>query len=63
MLDARTQKEVLALPKFAPGGPWRAATPTLRDMHDWVHMENTAYASARLGEERKPLDPALLKSY
>ena len=39
------------------------ATPTLRDMHNWVHQENTAYATKRLLEERKPLDPALLKSY
>ena len=32
-------------------------------MHNWVHQENTAYATKRLLEERKPLDPALLKSY
>ena len=63
VLEARLHKEALATPKFAPGGPWRAATPTLRDLHDWVHMENTAYASVRLGEERKPIDPELLKSY
>ena len=38
-------------------------TPTLRQMHDWLYQENTAYATKRLLEERKPLDPALLKSY
>ena len=63
VLSARLEKEAAALPKFAPGGPWQRATPTLRALHDWVHMENSAYATARLKEERKPLDPALLKSY
>lgn len=63
VLEVRLQKEAVATPKFAPGGAWQAATPTLRDVHEWVHQENSAYASARLGEERKPIDPALLKSY
>ena len=63
VLDVRLQKEAVATPKFAAGGAWRAATPTLRALHEWVHMENTAYASGRLTEERQPIDPALLKSY
>ena len=63
VLKARLQKEAVAVPKFAPGGPWQEATRTLRELHDWVHQENSAYASIRLLEERKPLDPALLKSY
>jgi hypothetical protein len=56
-------QERLALPKFAGGGPWQAATPDLRALHDWLFQENTAYATKRLGQERPPLDPALLKSY
>lgn len=63
VLEIRRQKEAAALPRFAPGGVWRRATPTLRAMHDWLYQENTAYATKRLLEERKPLDPALLKSY
>ena len=63
VLEVRLQKEEAALPKFAPGGPWQSSTPTLRDLHDWVHRENMAYASRRLLKERAPLDPALLKSY
>ena len=63
ILETRLAKEAASLPRFAAGGPWREATPTLRELHDWVHMENTAYASKRLLQERKPLDPELLKSY
>ena len=63
VLAVRREKEAASLPRFVDGGPWRRATPTLRDMHNWVHQENTAYATKRLLEERKPLDPALLKSY
>ncbi len=63
MLAVRLQKEEVSLPRFLPGGPWQRATRTLRDMHRWVNHENTAYAVKRLLEERKPLDPALLKSY
>ena len=63
VLEARLEKEEKALPKFSKGGPWQSATPTLRDLHDWVHMENSAYASGRLREERQPIDPELLKSY
>jgi uncharacterized SAM-binding protein YcdF (DUF218 family) len=63
VLEARLAKEATAAPRFAPGSTWYLATPTLRELHDWVHMENTAYASVRLNEERKPLDPELLKSY
>jgi uncharacterized SAM-binding protein YcdF (DUF218 family) len=62
-LEVRLQKEAVALPRFAPGGPWQQATPTMRHMHDWLYQENTAYATKRLLEERKPIDPALLKSY
>ena len=61
--QVRLAKEATATPKFAEGGAWREATPTLQEMHDWVHQENTAYASKRLLEARKPIDPALLKSY
>jgi len=63
VLEIRRQKEAGALPRFAPGGVWQLATPTLRAMHEWLFQENTAYATKRLLEERKPLDPALLKSY
>lgn len=63
VLEVRLQKEEVAVPKFAAGGPWQEATPTLRELHDWVHQENTAYASKRLLRERPPLDAALLKSY
>jgi len=63
VLEVRLQKEASALPRFATGGPWQLATPTLRDMHEWIYQENTAYATKRLLEERKPLDPALMKSY
>ena len=63
VLEARVEKEAVATPKFAAGGAWRAATPTLRELHAWIHMENTAYASVRLREQRKPIDPELLKSY
>ena len=63
VLEVRLQKEAASLPKFVAGGPWQTSTPTLRQLHEWVHMENTAYASSRLGEERAPIDPALLKSY
>ena len=63
VLEARLAEEATAAARFAPGSAWRTATPTLRELHDWAHMENTAYASVRLNEERKPLDPELLKSY
>ena len=63
VLEARLAKEAIAAPRFAPGGAWQASTPTLREMHEWVHQENTAYASSRLLEERAPIDPELLKSY
>ena len=63
ILEVRLRKEAASLPKFEAGGAWQDATPTLRELHDWVHMENTAYASKRLVQERKPLDPELLKSY
>eukprot|EP00322_Chrysochromulina_rotalis_P007300 CAMPEP_0115841312 /NCGR_PEP_ID=MMETSP0287-20121206/7224_1 /TAXON_ID=412157 /ORGANISM="Chrysochromulina rotalis, Strain UIO044" /LENGTH=271 /DNA_ID=CAMNT_0003294955 /DNA_START=92 /DNA_END=907 /DNA_ORIENTATION=- len=63
VLEIRKKKELAAVPKFARGGPWQEATPTLRELHDWVHQENTAYASRRLLTERQPLDPELLKSY
>ena len=64
VLAARRRKEAAATPKFAPGGPWRAQTRTLREMHEWVHMQNSAYAARRLFDERAPLaDPELLKSY
>ena len=63
VLEVRRQKEETALPRFAPGGPWQRATPTLRQMHDWLYQENTAYATKRLLEVRKPLDPELMKSY
>ena len=64
VLAARRRKEAAATPKFAPGGPWRAQTRTLREMHEWVHMQNSAYAARRLFDERGPLaDPELLKSY
>ena len=63
MLEARLAKEAVAAPRFAPGSTWHTSTPTLRELHDWVHMENSAYASSRLNEERKPIDPELLKSY
>ena len=59
----RQEKERAALPRFLPGGAWQAATPHLRALHDWLYQENTAYATKRLREERKPIDPALLKSY
>lgn len=63
VMEARLAKEALAVPKFASGGPWQSATPTLRALHEWIHQENTAYASKRLLEERRPIDPELLKSY
>ena len=63
VLEARLQKEASALPRFATGGPWQLATPTLRHMHEWLYQENTAYATKRLLEVRKPLDPELVKSY
>ena len=63
VLEARLKKEAVAAPKFAEGGEWQQSTPTLRMLHEWIHMENTAYASSRLREERAPLDPELLKSY
>lgn len=61
--EARMAKEAVAVPKFSRGGPWQRATPTLRELHEWVHQENTAYAAKRLLEERQPIDPELLKSY
>eukprot|EP00966_Prymnesium_polylepis_P250536 5793506-Prymnesium_polylepis.1 len=63
VLEVRAGKERQALPKFLPGGPWQAETPHLRALHEWLYRENTAYATKRLREERKPLDAALLKSY
>ena len=63
VLEARLQKERLSLPRFQEGGVWQGATPTLRAMHEWLFMENTAYATKRLLEERKAIDPELLKSY
>ena len=63
VLATRLVEEEKKVPRFADGGPWRAATPTLRQMHEWLYRENKAYAADRLLEERKPLDPALLKSY
>lgn len=63
VLIARTEKEKSSLPRFMPGGSWQIATPHLRAMHEWLYQENTAYATKRLTEDRKPLDPALLKSY
>ena len=63
VLEVRLQKEASALPRFATGGPWQLATPTLRHMHEWLYQENTAYATKRLLEARKPLDPELMKSY
>lgn len=63
VLNARLIKEAVTLPKFQPGGQWQNATRSLQDLHQWLHQENTAYAAKRLLEERKPLDPALLKSY
>lgn len=62
-LRARLEKEALAAPRFAPGSEWARATATLRELHQWVHYENTAYAARRLLEDRAPLDPELLKSY
>ncbi|KAL1511937.1 hypothetical protein AB1Y20_005217 [Prymnesium parvum] len=62
-LSVREEKERTALPKFLPGGPWQTTTPHLRAMHEWLYQENTAYATKRLNNERKPIDPALLKSY
>ncbi len=62
-LVARLAKEVASTPRFAAGSEWRQRTATLRDLHEWVHYENTAYASIRLLEERRPIDPELLKSY
>ena len=58
VLEVRLQKEASALPRFATGGPWQLATPTLRRMHEWLYQENTAYATKRLLEARKPLDGA-----
>ena len=63
VLQARLAKEAQAAPRFSVGGPWQSATRTLRELHEWVHMENTAYATTRLLEARKPIDPELLKSY
>ena len=63
VLRARLDKERVATPRFAPGGPWRAGKRTLRDMWHWLHFENTAYAAVRLKQERAPLDPKLLRSY
>mmetsp|Transcript_18572 Transcript_18572/g.42599 ORF Transcript_18572/g.42599 Transcript_18572/m.42599 type:complete len:103 (+) Transcript_18572:1547-1855(+) len=63
VLQLRQEKEASALPRFLPFGPWQKATPSLRDMHEWLNQENTAYAAKRLLEQRKPLDPSLLKSY
>jgi uncharacterized SAM-binding protein YcdF (DUF218 family) len=63
VLEARLKKEAAAVPRFAPGGEWQSATATLRELHEWIHQENSAYASSRLLEERAPLDPELLKSY
>ena len=63
VLKMRQEKEASALPRFLPFGPWQKATPSLRDMHEWLNQENTAYAAKRLLEERKPIDAALLKSY
>lgn len=63
VLEARLAKEAKAAPRFAPGEAWQTSTPTLRELHDWVHMENSAYASSRLLQEREPIDPELLKSY
>jgi hypothetical protein len=63
VLRARLEKEAAATPRFAPGGAWQEQTSTLREMHEWVHYENTAYAARRLLEDRAPIDPELLKSY
>ena len=63
VLKQRLEKERTALPRFFPGGSWQEATPTLPRLHHWLYTENTAYATKRLLVERKPLDPALLKSY
>lgn len=63
VLEARRQKELVAVPNFAPGGPWQAGINSLHDLHQWIHDNNTAYAAKRLLVPRKPLDPKLLKSY
>ena len=63
VLEARLKKEALSAPKFAPGGPWQESVRNLRELHEWIYLENTAYASRRLLQERAPLDPELLKSY
>jgi len=63
VLKQRLAKERLSLPRFSPQSPWQDSTPTLRELHRWLYAENTAYATKRLLLERKPLDPALLKSY
>ena len=63
VLKARLEREAKSLSKFDVGGEWRKKTPTLIDLHKWVFMENTAYASKRLLEKKEKVDANALKSY
>lgn len=59
----REQSELSKTFKYLPGGGWREATPTLRKLHLWMHMNNTAYAAAMQSPSPPPMDPRLVNTY
>ena len=63
ILRTRLKKERRATPKFVAGSEWRKQTSTLQSLHQWLYVQNTAYASSRLLVEKQALDVELLKSY
>jgi len=63
ILQTRLEKERRATPKFAAGSEWRKQTSTLQSLHQWLYVQNTAYASSRLLVEKQALDIELLRSY
>ena len=63
VLAARLAREAKATPKFSKGSDWQLSIRSMRDLHEWLFLENTAYATKRLTKTRKPIDADALKSY
>lgn len=60
VIESRKAREAKSIRSFAHN---TAELHTLHDFHAWLFSNHSAYASKRLIEERKPIDPAALKSY
>ena len=64
VLAVRREKEAASLPRFVDGGAGAARPPSRAARHAQLGPPGEyPHATKRLLEERKPLDPALLKSY